>query len=396
VNFSAGNATQRLIEGAKSIYVSPTGDYFIGGSLATGGHGLITGVKSFAGDARQDSWYGFFQTAGLSFDAFNTKLTASAGSLNVVQQAAVWATRARRSDGAIDTAVAYPYTLDRNGVGQFTEAPAQVNLASTGKAFSSTGVTPDSSTYGLSFGTRMPPVSGTGVFVDPQRVVNAANYGLGYPLAPGGFFSIFGTGLAAQTGASQTLPFPKTLFGVSVTVNGLPVPLYYVSPTLISGVVPFAASGNRATIVVKSNGVTSNAVEVPLSPTAPGIFTITQNGLGAGATLHPNYSVVTQSNPARAGEIVQVFAAGLGAVNPGVADGDPAPSTEPLSRVLADVTVTVGGLPATIHYKGLAPTWAGLYQLNIELPLLLPPGTHRIAIRTGQSLTDMATIDVGF
>lgn len=396
VNFPSGNATQRLIEGSKSIYVSPAGDYFIGGSLDTGGHGLIAGVKAFAGDARQDSWNGFFQTAGLSFDAFNTKLSASAGSLNVVQQAAVWANRTRQSDGAIDTAVSYPYTLDRNGIGQFTDAPAQVNLASTGKAFSSTGMTPYSSTYGLSFGTRMPPMAGSGVFIDPQRVVNAANYGLGYPLAPGGFFSIFGTGLASQTGASQSLPFPKTLFGVSVTVNGLPVPLYYVSPTLISGVVPFTASGNRATVVVKSDGATSNIVEVPLSPTAPGIFTLTQNGLGAGATLHADYSVVTQANPARAGEIVQVFVAGLGAVSPSVPDGDPAPSTEPLSRVLSNVTVTVGGLPATVHYKGLAPTWAGLYQLNIELPLLLPPGKHRLAIKTGESLTDMAVIDVGF
>ena len=166
--------------------------------------------------------------------------------------------------------------------------------------------------------------------------------------------------------------------------------------TLISGVVPFAASGNRATVVVKSNGATSNTVEVPLSPTAPGIFTITQNGLGSGATMHADYSVVTQSNPAKAGEIVQVFVAGLGAVSPNVVDGDPAPATEPLSRVLSNVTVTVGGLPATIHYKGLAPTWAGLYQLNIELPMLLAPGTHRLAIKTGQSLTDMAAIEVGF
>jgi uncharacterized protein (TIGR03437 family) len=120
-----------------------------------------------------------------------------------------------------------------------------------------------------------------------------------------------------------------------------------------------------------------------------------QNGLGDGATLHANYSVVNAANPAKAGEIVQVFLAGLGAVSPSVQDGAPAPGAEPFARTLSGVVVTVGGLPSTVHYKGLAPGYAGLYQLNIQVPASLPPGSYRVGIQTAESFTNMANIVVG-
>ena len=191
------------------------------------------------------------------------------------------------------------------------------------------------------------------------------------------------------------MPYPKSLLGVSVTVNVIPAPLYYVSPGLISGVVPFAASGSTATVVVTSNGVTSNSVAVPLALTAPGIFTLLQNGLGDGATLHANYYLVSAANPARPREVVLVFLAGLGAVSPTVPDGDPAPAAEPLARVISNASVTIDGLPCTVSYKGLAPMYAGLYQLNIQIPVGLAPGVHGLSIRTPESFTSMANIEIG-
>jgi len=380
----------------KNIYVSADGNYFIGGSRAPGGHGIVVGVKSFLGDATNDSWNGFFHAAGLSFDASNSRLAGSAGSLNVVTQGVVWARRIRQTDRLFDASELVTYSLGPDGSGQFLSAPGQVSAASNNQAFSATGVVVAGSTvYELSFGTRMPPVSGPGVFIDPQRVVNAATYGLGYPLSPGAFFSIFGTGLASRAGAALGWPFPKALHGVSVTVNGIAAPLYYVSPGLISGVVPFAVGGGIATLTVTSDSVPSNAVEVPLALTAPGIFTFLQNGLSDGATLHADNSAVTAANPPRVGEIVQVFLTGLGSVSPTVEDGTAAPGAEPLARALSDVVVTVGGLASTVHFKGLAPLYAGLYQLNIEIPAGLQPGTHRLAVQTPEALTNMATIEIG-
>jgi len=110
--------------------------------------------------------------------------------------------------------------------------------------------------------------------------------------------------------------------------------------------------------------------------------------------MHANYSIVNAANPAKSGEIVQVFLAGLGAVSPTVQDGDSAPAAEPLARVLSDVVVTVDGVPCTIYYKGLAPMFAGLYQLNIQLPEGLSGGTHRLAVQTSESFTSMANIEI--
>ena len=271
----------------------------------------------------------------------------------------------------------------------------QVNVASNNHVFSSTGVISNPSLYEFTFGVRVPPASGPGVFGDPQRVVNAANYALGYPLSPGGFFAVFGTRLAIETGAAPTIPFPTTLHGVSVTVNGVLAPLYYVSPGLISGVVPFSVAGGTATVIVTSNGVVSNSVQVPLARSAPGIFTLLQNGLSDGATLHADYSVVNTADPAKAGEIVEVFLTGLGPVSPTVQDGNPGPATEPFANVLSQVVVTIDDIPCTIHFKGLAPLYVGLYQVNIQVPTDLAPGTHRLAIQTPESFSSMATIVVG-
>jgi uncharacterized protein (TIGR03437 family) len=238
----------------------------------------------------------------------------------------------------------------------------------------------------------MPTMSGTGVFVDPQRVLNGASYALGYPVSPGGFVTLFGTGLATQT-TSAKIPFPSTLGNVTVSVNGKSAPIYVVSPTQVSFVVPYSVTGTTATIVVTSNGTASNAVEVPLAPTAPGVFSLTQNGLGDGAILHANFSVVNDASPATVGEIVQVFLSGMGAVTPNVVEGNAAPSTNPLAQVTAPTAVTIGGKTADILYNGLAPGLAGLYQLNVRVPSV-QPGIQSLAIQTLDGFTDMVNLRV--
>jgi uncharacterized protein (TIGR03437 family) len=142
------------------------------------------------------------------------------------------------------------------------------------------------------------------------------------------------------------------------------------------------------------NGTKSNSVEVPLAPTAPGIFSLTQNGLGDGAVLHADFSLVNASSPAMPGETVQVFLTGLGAVDHPVLDGAAAPGREPLARVVAPLRVYVGGTLATVAYQGLAPTLAGLYQLNVQIPPNLPPGLQSLAIQTADAFTDLLSIRV--
>jgi uncharacterized protein (TIGR03437 family) len=270
-----------------------------------------------------------------------------------------------------------------------------VNVAASGNLYSTSGVdVVDSFSYELSFGVRMPTQTGTGVFLNPQGVLNSANFALGYPISPGGFVTLFGSGFGTQTATAQAFPFPATLAGVSAKVNGATAPIYRVLPEQISLVVPYSATGSTATIVVTVNGTASNTVEVPLAATAPGIFSLTQNGIGDGAILHANYSLVNADNPAMPGEIVQVFLSGLGNVTPPVADGAAAPVTTP-ATVTSLTAVTIGGQNAQIFFNGLTPLLANLYQLNVKVPTNLTPGAHSLAVQTVTGFTDMVSIRVG-
>jgi uncharacterized protein (TIGR03437 family) len=85
--------------------------------------------------------------------------------------------------------------------------------------------------------------------------------------------------------------------------------------------------------------------------------------------------VNTASAPASAGDALTIYCAGLGAVNPPVADGTAAPLTQPFAQTVDPVTVTVGGEPAQVLFTGLAPGFAGLYQVNVVVPSGIAPGT---------------------
>jgi uncharacterized protein (TIGR03437 family) len=252
----------------------------------------------------------------------------------------------------------------------------------------------DSFSYELSFGTRMPPQSGPGVFINPQGVLNAASFAVGYPISPGGFLTLFGTGFGSQTATASGLPIPFTLAGVSATINSRAAPIYQVLPGQISLIVPYGVTGKTATIVVTVGGTASNAVEVPLAATAPGLLSLAQNGLGDAAVLHQDYSVVNAASPALPGEIVQVFLTGMGAVTPSAIEGVAAPSAPPATANAA-TAVTIGGLDAQIFFNGLAPQLASLYQLNVRVPTGLAAGAHSLAVQTLDAFTDMVNIRVG-
>src|SRR5205814_7428375 len=92
-------------------------------------------------------------------------------------------------------------------------------------------------------------------------------------------------------------PYPATLNGVTVQVNGKASPIYFVSPTQINFLVPYSTTGSTASIVVQNNSANSNTVTVPLSATAPGVYTLDQSGSGPGAILHTDFSLVNAANP---------------------------------------------------------------------------------------------------
>ena len=199
--------------------------------------------------------------------------------------------------------------------------------------------------------------------ITSDGVVNAASFGPG--ISPGSLATVFGRGLTSFNGIAQatSFPIPNELARTSVTLSGERVPVLGVA--YVDGVeqvnfqVPFSLAGReRVALQVLANGGASNLVEVPLTPAQPEIFAIT-----------------------RSGNVITIWATGLGQVSGPPPAGQPAPA-DPLSRVTGSTQVTVGGVDATVGYSGLAPGFAGLYQINATLPSGAPPDAE-VVVRVG-------------
>jgi uncharacterized protein (TIGR03437 family) len=182
---------------------------------------------------------------------------------------------------------------------------------------------------------------------DAAAVVNAATFTPG--IAPGGLMAIFGAGLG---GGSQ----PTT-----VTVDGQAAKVVSASPYQVNAQVPPAtAPGTRVIQVQSPFGAARQSVEV--KAVAPAIFLL--GASAQGAVVNQDGRVNMASNPLGRGQTIVVYCTGLGAVT--VRSG--------LSWTAATVTAVVNGVELATSFAGLAPGYTGLYQVNIPVPVSLPPG----------------------
>ena len=105
------------------------------------------------------------------------------------------------------------------------------------------------------------------------------------------------------------------------------------------------------------------------------IFTMTESGSGQGAVTNAITGVLAQpGTPVGVGDVISIYCAGLGPVSPSVAAGIAAPSGPQLSWTVLPTVVTIGGVDAQVTFSGLAPTLAGVYQVNAIVPAGLSPG----------------------
>jgi uncharacterized protein (TIGR03437 family) len=88
------------------------------------------------------------------------------------------------------------------------------------------------------------------------------------------------------------------------------------------------------------------------------------------------------SKPAKAGDTIVLFANGLGPVDNQPASGALSPAS-PLAKAQQTPTVTIGDLPASVQFAGLAPGFVGAYQVNIVVPAGLRSGTAPLVITAG-------------
>ena len=214
-------------------------------------------------------------------------------------------------------------------------------------------------------------------------IVNGASFNTGGAaeqrvVSPGGLYSTFGTALtaASEPAWAPNLPLPRQLAGTTVFVNGTPAPLLFVSAAQINWMAPFTLPADQTEIFITSAAGAGEAVTLPVRATQPGIFFDAQTGFGA--ILNSTDQHATQT-PLVPGETVQIFATGLGAVDPPILSGAGAPRS-PLSWTLIVPRVEVAGRDAEVVFSGLAPLFVGLYQVNARLPEDLPSGIHPLRI----------------
>jgi uncharacterized protein (TIGR03437 family) len=253
-----------------------------------------------------------------------------------------------------------------------TAPPGSSNIAVVPVTFTVTPATPTALT-----GT--PPLI--------SSLVNAASLSSG-PIAPGEIVSVFGIFGPDATSGLNIGPDGKantSSYGNRVLFNGSPAPLTYISPTQISVVVPYEITGSsNATVELDMSGIHSPAWGVPVSASAPGLFTQAGTGQGPANILNEDNSPNAASNPATRGSIVQIFATGEGqTVPPGITGAITQSDTK--SPVLP-VTVQIGGLDAKLVSATEAPNAiAGLLQIKAQIPAGLQPGTIPVTVRIGSA-----------
>ncbi len=188
-------------------------------------------------------------------------------------------------------------------------------------------------------------------------VVNAAAYTR--LVAPGSIASVFGSELAAAEMAARGVPLPTALGGTMVLIGGEPAGLYYVSPSQVNLVVPWAPRGDH--LVVVREDVASEPLTVPLSSCALGVFP--QGGdAGGAAAVHPDGSLVTPEHPARRGEAIGLYLTGMGVRDPLIL----------LPEVIPAVRLAASTVP--VDSSGRVPGRPGLDQVVFTVPHDAPAG----------------------
>jgi uncharacterized protein (TIGR03437 family) len=206
-------------------------------------------------------------------------------------------------------------------------------------------------------------------------VYNAASMSLASVISPGEIVTLIGAELAPAVASAQAFPLPTTLQDVTVEVNGVAVPLLYVSPTQINFQAPYDLPKDATTLVVRRGGQAGAPVPLGVMPATPGIFTMNEDYASPIVVHASDYRLVTAQNPTSRGEYLTIFCGGLGGTTPPARAGDAPSAAAPIQQTL---NVVFDSALNTAPYAGISPGFAGLYQVNFQVPVNTAPGSNLI------------------
>lgn len=208
-------------------------------------------------------------------------------------------------------------------------------------------------------------------------------------LAPLGLFTIFGTNLAPVAAIAGGNTLTDTLGGATVEVEGARVPLLYVSPTQINAQLGSDVTSGPKPLIVNNGGGASPPVTATVAPVAPAIFFRTAGGA---VVKNADFSLVSASNPARAGDVLVIYFTGGGQTNPRIVSGGVV-GFPPLAET-APASVTIGTRAAEVLYSAASPGFVGLYQAAVRMPSGVAPGNAPVILSMGGASSNTVMIAV--
>jgi len=213
-------------------------------------------------------------------------------------------------------------------------------------------------------------------------------------IAPGAIFSVYGKLLADGVVNDPTPPLKTKLGSTSVQVNGVDIPLFYVSPTQINAQMPYNIPVGTASVRVVSNGTPTAEQTVQIVAAAPDVI---QYGAGRAVAVNQNGSVNGAGTPAPVGSYVVLYLTGIGVVSPGLTAGQAAP-LNPLSQTSLPHKITLSNGATTVDvtplFLGHTPTYAGLVQANFQIPNLAA-GDYNLTLTVGAEASNVTKLAIG-
>ncbi|CAN5405854.1 hypothetical protein BH18ACI2_BH18ACI2_04000 [soil metagenome] len=221
---------------------------------------------------------------------------------------------------------------------------------------------------GLAFGvdTLLGPVA-------RLSLVNSAS--LRAPATRDGLASITGAGLTL--GRSGTSQADANARGIAVAIEGRLVPIHSFNDTQINVFIPNETGAGIRSIVVYVSGDVIAANDQTIADANPGLFTVSQNGMGAAVALLASGMRYTPGPfPARFNNgpsVISLFGTGW--------------------RNSLPITVTIGGRAATVEYAGASGGFPGFDQINVRLPDSVN-GTVPIAVTTAGGAVSRSDVTI--
>lgn len=272
-----------------------------------------------------------------------------------------------------------------------------------------------------------------------SAVTNNASFVNPGTASPGSIVSVFANGLGTTSNETSGV-FPQSQSeGVQVTFTGGPAhaeggPIFHVigsaAPQQVDLLVP-ADLPTSGTVNVQLSTATTKYPNYTLNmvPANPGLYRIndpqktersnviaqfngtvwlalpasTTTALGLPACDTTTGALTPCGQPAQAGDVLAIYLTGLGLATPNgdpkgtpLATGQVAPvGGSPLYETTATPSVIIGGVPATtVYFSGLAPGFAGLYQINVQVPPGITNGDDVPVQVTLAGMSDTATISI--